>query len=169
MEVHNYADIFPMMTSKEYNELKRDIKENGQMDDIITYEGKILDGRNRFKATSELGIKPNLSEYEGDNPLQYVMSTNLKRRHLTDSQKAIVGRRYVKYYSILAKQSQGQRSDLTSVNQFTNVERASDKAGEVVGVSGRYIDMADEVINKRPEMEEKIMSVRLNLNKCIGI
>ena len=165
MEVHNYADIFPMMTSKEYNELKRDIKENGQMDDIITYEGKILDGRNRFKATSELGIKPNLSEYEGDNPLQYVMSTNLKRRHLTDSQKAIVGRRYVKYYSILAKQSQGQRSDLTSVNQFTNVERASDKAGEVVGVSGRYIDMADEVINKRPEMEEKIMSGEIKLKQ----
>jgi len=163
MEAHNYADIFPMMTSKEYNELKRDIKENGQMDDIITYEGKILDGRNRFKAITELGIKPNLSEYEGDNPLQYVMSTNLKRRHLTDSQKAIVGRRYVKYYSILAKERQRMGKEL--VPDPESIGQARDKAGEVVGVSGRYIDIAEEVLSIRPEMEEKIMSGEIKLKQ----
>jgi len=165
MKNHNYADIFPMMTSKEYNELKRDIKENGQMDDIITYEGKILDGRNRFKATSELGIKPNLSEYEGDNPLQFVMSTNLRRRHLTDSQKAVVGRRYVKYYSVFAKGRQGTRTDIKEPVPESEKGQARDKAGEVVGVSGRYIDMADEVIEKRPEMEEKIMSGEIKLKQ----
>jgi len=158
MEAHNYADIFPMMTSKEYKELKRDIKENGQMDDIITYKGKILDGRNRFKVTTELGIKPNLSEYEGDNPLQYVMSTNLKRRHLTDSQKAIVGGRYKGYYSKLYPQGRHQV-------ELVPPEKARDRAGEVVGVSGRYIDIAEEVLSIRPEMEEKIMSGEIKLKQ----
>ena len=34
------------------------------------------------------------------------------------------------------------------------IKRVSDKAGEVVGVSGRYIDIAEEVLKERPEMEE---------------
>jgi len=165
MKAHNYADIFPMMTQREYNELKRDIKENGQIDGITIYEDKILDGRNRFKALTELGIKPNLIEYKGDNPLQHVMSINLKRRHLTDSQKAIVGIRYVEYYSKIAKQSQGQRSDLTSGNQFPEVKRATDRAGDVVGVSGRYIRIAEEVLRIKPEMEEKIMSGEIKLKQ----
>jgi len=163
MEAHNYADIFPMMTSKEFNELKRDIKENGLLEPILLYEGKILDGRNRYNASQAVGVEIKTREYTGTNPLQYVMSTNLKRRHLTDSQKAIVGRRYKKYYSVFAKQRMlGGGVELVPQG---DEGRARDKAGEVVGVSGRYIDIAEEVLSIRPEMEEKIMSGEIKLKQ----
>ena len=84
------------------------------------------------------------------------MSTNLKRRHLTDSQKAVVGRRYKKQFAIWAKRTQGHRSDIKE--PVPTSEQSRDKAGDAVGVSGRYIDMADKVIEAKPEMEEKIMS-----------
>ena len=169
MKPHKFADIFPMMPSKEFEELKKDIKLNGQMDKIITYKGEILDGRNRFKAVSELGLKPILKEYNGENPLQYVMSTNLKRRHLTSSQKAIVGLRYKPYYSEFAKKRQKELNKpwLRELVPEADKGKSSDKAGEVVGVSGRYIDMAEQVLKERPGVEEKIMKGEIKLKQVL--
>lgn len=149
---HEFANIFPMMGNKEHKELTKDIKQYGQQDPIILFEGRILDGRNRFKACKDAGVEPTTIEFKGKDALQYVMSTNLKRRHLTDSQKAVVGRRYKVYYSKIFPQGKNHLEPVPSA------ESNRDKAGEVVGVSGRYIDMADVVIEKNPELEEKIMS-----------
>ena len=43
--------------------------------------------------------------------------------------------------------------------------KARDKAGEEVGVSGRYIDMGEEVIKEKPEMEEKIMKGEITVKQ----
>lgn len=55
MEAHKFADIFPMIEGNELEVLKNDIQEHGLLNPIVLYEGKILDGRNRFKACEENG------------------------------------------------------------------------------------------------------------------
>ena len=90
MEPHKLANLFPMMTSEELYEMGKDIATNGQIDPIVVYEGKILDGRNRFQACQRAGVEPRVEEYNGTDPLAYVISLNLKRRHLTESQKAMI-------------------------------------------------------------------------------
>ena len=55
-EVHELALVIPEMAEDEYEKLKTDIKAYGLRDQIVTYEGKILDGRHRYKALEELGI-----------------------------------------------------------------------------------------------------------------
>jgi len=158
MKSHEFADIFPMMDNESFNNLKKDIKEHGLQDPITVYEGKILDGRNRYNACKQLKIKPKTEEYKGKDPLQFVMSTNLHRRNLNKSQRAVVGRRWKIYYSKFAKERQkgGQGGLLLEpVPQAKIIAR--DKAGEVAGVSGRYIDEADKLIEEHPEAEKKIM------------
>jgi hypothetical protein len=51
---HEIADIFPMMTASEFAALKRDIQENGLLEPIELYEGKVIDGRNRYRACYEM-------------------------------------------------------------------------------------------------------------------
>lgn len=90
IEAHKFADIFPMIEGESFENLKKDIQDNGLQQTIILFEGKILDGRNRFRACKELGIEPRFEEYKGSKPLEFVISGNLHRRHLTESQKAVI-------------------------------------------------------------------------------
>jgi len=85
---HILADTFPLITGIEFERLIEDIRKNGLFEPIVLHEGKILDGRNRYKACSQLGINCASVEYEGDDPLGFVLSLNLHRRHLTPSQLA---------------------------------------------------------------------------------
>src|SRR5262245_17994207 len=90
LEAHPAADLFPLMVGEEFESFKADIAKNGQKVAIVTYKGQVLDGRNRHRACTELNIDPKTWEYPGDNPLGYVISMNLLRRHLDESQRSMV-------------------------------------------------------------------------------
>ena len=49
-EYHELANLFPLMDESQYSDLVADIKENGLVESIVLHEGKILDGRNRYKS-----------------------------------------------------------------------------------------------------------------------
>lgn len=83
MEFHQLANGYPMLHGKEYEAFKADIAANGCHNPVYLFEGKILDGRNRFRACSELGIEPVFAEYDGTDPTGFVESQNEHRRHLT--------------------------------------------------------------------------------------
>ena len=89
MEFHPIANILPMMRAEEFTAFKEDIRVHGQQEPIWTYEGHIIDGRNRFVACQELGLEPKYREWTGSgSPVSFVVSVNQHRRHLTQSQKA---------------------------------------------------------------------------------
>ena len=89
MEFHEVASIFPMMGLQEFEELKSDIEANGLLEPIWLYENRIIDGRNRYLACQELGLKPKFRKWNAVNGngdlLSFVVSLNLKRRHLNAS------------------------------------------------------------------------------------
>ncbi len=58
LEIHPLAEMLPEMDDKDYAILKHDIEAVGQQEPIVLYEAKILDGRHRYRACRELGIKP---------------------------------------------------------------------------------------------------------------
>jgi hypothetical protein len=90
LEFHPLADLFPIMTDAELDELGEDMLKHGQREPIWLYEGKILDGRNRYRACLMKGIEPGTTETRAAAPLAFVISLNLRRRHLDASQRAMV-------------------------------------------------------------------------------
>lgn len=87
-DIHEYANLFPMMSTSDFEELQTDIKANGLAQSIVLFEGKILDGRNRYLACQNVGVEPRFETYEGPDAMSYVISLNLRRRQLTSAQKA---------------------------------------------------------------------------------
>lgn len=91
-EAHELALVFPPMSEPEFAAFKEDIREQGQQESIVLYEGKILDGLHRYRACRELGREPSVVRFEG-NPraaAQLVLGRNFHRRHLTTSQRALI-------------------------------------------------------------------------------
>jgi hypothetical protein len=92
IKVHPAADLFPMMTPEELQELAADIQASGLRNPImLSHDGKqLIDGRNRL-AACELGkVEPTFAKLAADDdPLAYIASVNLMRRNLTKGQQAM--------------------------------------------------------------------------------
>lgn len=90
-EIHPAAMDFPPLSPARFAELKANIKSRGQQVSIRLFEGKILDGRNRYRACVELGIEPGVSteKLEG-NPYWLAWSFNGARRDMSDDLRANV-------------------------------------------------------------------------------
>ena len=86
---HPLADIFPMLDDVNLRTLSLDIKENGQFEPILLLDGKVLDGRNRQAACALAGVKPFYEQFTLSDPLTYVLSKNLHRRHMNEAQRAL--------------------------------------------------------------------------------
>jgi hypothetical protein len=87
---HPLARNFPLMNGSEFNELVADVKANNGLHEPITlYQGKILDGRNRYRACLNAKVEPRFEEFEGNNAaaLAFVISKNIHRRHLKAKEK----------------------------------------------------------------------------------
>ncbi len=147
LTVHPIAEIFPLIEGDAYEKLKTDIKQHGQREPIITYQGQILDGRNRYHACRDLGIKPRTEEWHGGGSLlDFVVSRNLHRRHLSPSQQAMIGVRLVKEYEAEASCQKSAAHDNPRANLPTG--RLRDKVAKQVGTSSRNIASGLQVENK---------------------
>lgn len=92
---HPLADLFPLLSDKELAELAEDIAENGQAETIKLHRGLILDGRNRYRACNLKNLPVRYEVFAGSDrdALNWVISKNLRRRHLNESQRAMVAAR----------------------------------------------------------------------------
>lgn len=155
MEVHEAAKIMPAMTDGQYAELKADIEKHGLREPVVLYEGKILDGRHRWRACEELDIKPDTMQIDAfsisGDPYAYVISVNVHRRHFTESQRAMLGANLVEHYAKEAKARQaaagGAEPGSASGNVAGSAGEAREQAAEVVNVGARTMQKAVNVVN----------------------
>lgn len=140
---HPLASLFPLLEGDEFDALVADIRAYGLRQQIVLYNGAILDGRNRYRACIEAGIEPRFEAYNGSDPLALVVSLNLARRHLSESQRAMVAAK-------IATLKDGQRSDLV---QGLPIGRAA----EMLNVGERSVARAKSVLDEGvPELIDKI-------------
>jgi hypothetical protein len=82
---HPICLLMPSADEDELQSLSDDIRAHGLLDPIVLFEERILDGRNRAAACQSAGRAPRYVAFEGtrEEALMFVVSHNLKRRHLT--------------------------------------------------------------------------------------
>ena len=120
MNAHPLAALFPLMEGRAFEDLRADIAQHGLREPIVIHEGKVLDGRNRLRACIETGTPPEFREWAGPGTaLDYVISMNLVRRHLDESQRAMVAARVAtlprgaNQHTAIAASSQGAAAEFT--------------------------------------------------------
>ena len=189
---HPAADIFPMLTAAELKTLADDIAEHGlrepvwlwrDPDDGITY---LLDGRNRVAACAESGTEVVTRWYDGTDPIQFVVSLNIERRHLTPGQRAMLALDLVPLYEAEAKKRQGFRTDLVDESteplnfvadlpqgvpdvvpaQKVTAPKSREKAASVTKASGRAVGQAKRVSEKAPDLAAKVKTGEIAIDRA---
>jgi hypothetical protein len=156
LQLHPLCKMFPRMAGAEFEALKDDIQTNGLRHPIITHKGMILDGGNRYQACLDMGVKPLMTEYTGENLVTYVLSANFYRRHLSPGQQAAI---------VASAQDwvNAQEHGGTGANQHNNEQRCNVAPLQTVasraaqsGASVRTQKMADKVARQSPELAVKV-------------
>lgn len=145
LQPHPAAELFPIMAPADLDTLAADIKANGQRKPIILHDGLILDGRNRYEACRKLGIDAETMDWAGrGDPAAFVISMNLHRRHLSESQRAMVAKRYAS-----RKIGDNQHAQICAPSQ--------DEAAKLLNVSRRSVQLAAVVQDRgTPELAQAV-------------
>lgn len=139
LQSHPAADVFPLMGETDLAALTEDIRKNGQRDAIVLLKGSILDGRNRWLAAQKLGRAPITEEWDGiGSPLDFVVSKNLHRRHLSLSQRAMIA-------CEITNTPAGRPWSQNNRIQISGCNVTAEQAAEMLGVSRALVIRAKTV------------------------
>lgn len=159
---HPLANLFPLIEGAEFAELVADVRANGIRLKIMLHEGQILDGRNRYRAAIAAGlISPDdpverrsntdlrhfvhfIGTRDGD-PLGYVISCNLPRRHLDERQRAMIA-------AELGRMGWGGDRSKTPIDALP-----LDRRAEMLHVSPKSVERAQAIVDHgAPELKDAV-------------
>jgi len=161
LEDHPLACHFPLASQAELVELAESIKTFGQRVAILLFEGKILDGRNRYRACLMASVEPMIDYYRGNEPANVVWALNGPRRNLTTSQKAAMAAIYL---PLIKSELEKQVANLPPETTASAPTKSRDLAGEKFGVSGRTVQSAIHVQEVAPQLFDKVKSGEMTVN-----
>jgi rubrerythrin len=169
MEFHEAANLFPMMNADDFSRLVDDISRGyDSRFPILTFEGKILDGRNRYAACLKAEVEPVYEEWVGDNPVEFVVRANVNRRHFTSSQLAVLALEVEKQLAEEARKRQatstgGSNPQLTQLFAEADKGEAREQAARMVGTNRQYVSDAKNIAEKAPELLDKVRSGEMSI------
>lgn len=184
--IHPAADLFPMVDGDEFRELCADIKERGLHQPITIWtDGTLLDGRNRLLACYETHQEVVLDRYEGSDPVQFSLSANLYRRHLSMSQRNMTGALAEDLLATLREQARERqreaggdkksdhaKSVAVPVREAIKPETpkhertAAAQAAKLVGGSTSGVEKAMRVKREAPDLVPQVMAGKVTLKEA---
>lgn len=185
--VHPAAELFPLLEGVEFDDLVADIRDNGLHEPVWLFNDPdrgtvLLDGRNRVRACLAAAVEITTRWYSGDDPIGFVISENVKRRHLTTGQLGLLILETQKLYAAEAakRKAHGQTApgrpretlgaDLHQASRPSSATarapRSADHAARVAGISGRAVAQAKRVAEQAPDLAEKVRDGSLALDRA---
>jgi hypothetical protein len=187
---HEALSLFPEMEEEDLRGLAADIRANGLLSPIVLAGTAVLDGRNRLLACKIADVEPTFVQWDlargaeiasntgsaaqeitRPSVVDWVISQNMARRHLTTSQRAVIALQAEKLLASEAKKRQatntgGPTPQLVEKLPQAAQGKARDKAGKLLQVSGRYVQDAKKIAEKSPELIAEIKAGRLTVSKA---
>ena len=88
---HELANIFSLIEGDEFDAFVDTFRRQGLLNSIVLHQGKIIEGRNRYRAGKAVGYKFSAKDFvdlpPGKDPEEFVLAANVQRRHLNTEQK----------------------------------------------------------------------------------
>jgi protein gp37/ParB-like chromosome segregation protein Spo0J len=144
LKPHPLTENIPPISASQYIALRESIRRNGLIEPITLHEGKILDGVNRYRACQETGTKLRTEPLNGHDPIEFILAKVLLRRHLDETQRALLASRF-------ATLRDGQKKSAAQIcaGSGAPIEAASQlDAAKALGVGRTSVQRARHVLEK---------------------
>lgn len=165
-----FESLIPPLSPDEFQQLEENCVKEGIRDALITWNGILVDGHNRFKIAAKHGLHWNEKRMEfadRDAVIAWICNNQLGRRnlHVLDREALMAKKREA--LERQAKQRQGTRTDLNIREKFPRSERPRDIIGKELGVSGRQVDKLHEINEKAtPQTKQLVREGKLSINQA---
>jgi site-specific DNA-methyltransferase (adenine-specific) len=167
-----FKKLIPPLTVEEFKQLEQNCLDEGIREKIITWNGFIIDGHNRFEIATRwnLEYQTESKRFENENDVKIWMIDNQNgRRNLTDGWKYKLQQNRKEILLEKGKETQGTRTDILSTidKKLEPKHNTQKEIAKALDWSTGKVAMADIVFKKAtPELEEKVLNNEVTINQA---
>lgn len=167
----DFRSLIPPLTDDEYSRLERSIIAEGVRDPIITWQGTIVDGHNRYRICQEHGIAFKTAEIvfgSKDAAKIWIIENQFARRNLNSYQKSVLALQLEPLYAAEAKRRQatstgGAHPQLSQKSDEAASMRTDERLAQVAGVSRDTIRKVKAIETEAAKGNEVAIEARQKL------
>ena len=165
----DFRSLIPPLTDDEYSRLERSIVAEGVRDPIITWQGTIIDGHNRYRICQEHGIAFKTAEIvfgSKDAAKIWIIENQFGRRNLNSYQKSVLALQLEPLYAAEARRRQiqgGREKVVQKSSQPSDGGKTRDKVAAIAGVSHDTIRKVKAIETEAAKGNEAAIEARQKL------
>jgi len=168
---NDFQSLIPPLTNEEYAQLEKNILRDGIRDALITWNGILIDGHNRFKIAQKYGLSYSTVEKnftDRTDAERWIILNQFGRRNLSAYDRSILALKLKPIIAEKAKEQQIRKPE--SVLQKSAKQKPIDTRQElakVAGVSHDTIAKVEKIQEKAtPEIKSAIKSGEMSINQA---
>lgn len=198
LEAHELADIMPETTGDAYSQICDGMKREGfnPAHPIVMLDGKVLDGRTRYRACLDTGTEPLFRDFDpakDGEPVFFVERENVRRRHLSPGQRATLALALLPYIQAAREAAKNQTpppppppveteekpgiAETPDQNAETPPEqppapapaqRLAEVAAQATGASTTNVKNAKRLEKEAPDLYTKVQSGEITISAAMA-
>jgi N6-adenosine-specific RNA methylase IME4 len=168
-----FKKLIPPLTAEEFKQLETNCLEEGIRDAIVTWNGFIIDGHNRYKIATDWSLNYKTIEKNFDSEQdvkEWMILNQFGRRNLSNYQRSVLALQLEDVFKVKAKENQ-------KLSDGKGIQKSEDlKKPEIVTIKevAKIADVSHDTIAKvkvieqkaAPEIKEKLSTGEISINQA---
>jgi N6-adenosine-specific RNA methylase IME4 len=162
--------LIPPLSNEEFKQLERNILEEGIREPLITWNGILIDGHNRYRIAQEHDMNYETLEKEFDNinrVKEWMINNQFGRRNLSNYQRSVLALQLEDVFREKAKENQGNRNDIKQISAESKPIETRQEVAKIANVSHDTIAKVKKIeATATSEVKEKLNTGTMSINEA---
>jgi N6-adenosine-specific RNA methylase IME4 len=165
--------LIPPLSNEEFKQLERNILEEGIREPLITWNGILIDGHNRYRIAQEHDMNYETLEKEFDNinrVKEWMIHNQFGRRNLSNYQRSVLALQLEDVFREKAKENQAiqfKGSSLIQISEEVKPIVSIKEVAKIANVSHDTIAKVKKIeANATPEVKAKLNTGQMSINEA---
>ena len=168
----DFKRLIPALTQEEYKQLEDNILKEGIREKIITWNGYIIDGHNRYEISQKWGLdcqSESMHFKDEDEVKEWMILNQFGRRNLSNYQRSVLALELEEVFSKKAKENQAIQYKGNSLKQISAEVKPIETRKELSKVANVSHDTISKVkhieAKATPEVKQKLSTGEVSINQ----